>query len=53
MYKLLIMFFGLTNSLETFQTIKNLLFKDLIYLGKVAVYMDNILVFTKTIEEYI
>ena len=31
----------------------NALFKDLIYAGKVAIYMDNILVFSKTIEEHI
>ena len=53
MYKLLVMFFGLTNSLAIFQTIMNALFKDLIYIGKMAIYMDNILVFSKTMEEHI
>ena len=28
-------------------------FKDLIYIGKVAIYMDNILVFSKTMDYYI
>ena len=31
----------------------NALFKDLIYIGKVAIYMNNILVFSKTMEDYI
>ena len=53
MYKPLVIFFGLTNSLATFQTMMNTLFKDLIYVGKVAIYMDNILVFFKTMKEHI
>ena len=53
MYEPLVMFFGLTNSLATFQTMMNALFKDLIYVGKVAIYMDDILVFSKTMEEHI
>ena len=53
MYEPLVMFFGLTNSLAIFQTMMNALFKNLIYVGKVAIYMDNILVFSKTIEKHI
>ena len=53
MYEPLVMFFRLTNSLATFLTMMNALFKDLIYAGKVAIYMDNILVFSKTMEEHI
>ena len=34
MYEPLVMFFGLTNSPVTFQTMMNALFKDLIYAGK-------------------
>ena len=34
MYKPLVMFFGLTNSLATFKTMMNALFKDLIYAEK-------------------
>ena len=52
-YEPLVIFFGLTNSLAIFQTMINALFKDLIYTGKVAIYMDNILVFSKTMEEHI
>ena len=46
------MFFGLTNSPATFQTMMNDIFKDLIDKGYVAVYMDNILVYTHTIEHH-
>ena len=46
------MFFGLTNSPATFQTMMNDIFKDLIDEGYVAVYMDNILVYTHTIEHH-
>ena len=53
MYKPLVMFFELTNSPAIFQTMMNALFKNLIYAGKVAIYMDNILVFSKTIEKHI
>ena len=53
MYEPLVMFFGLTNSLVTFQTMMNALFKGLIYAGKVAIYIDGILVFSKTMEEHI
>ena len=53
MYKPLVMFFRLTNSPVTFQTMMNALFKDLIYVGKVAIYMDNILVFSKTMNNHI
>ena len=52
-YEPLVMFFRLTNSLAIFQIIMNTLFKNLIYVEKVAVYIDNILVFSKTIEEHI
>jgi hypothetical protein len=38
------MFFGLTNSPATFQLLMNSIFADLIAQGKVAVYLDNILI---------
>jgi len=44
------MFFGLTNSLATFQAIMNELLRDLINTGKVAVFIDNIIVGTETEE---
>jgi len=46
------MFFGMTNSLATFQTIINNIFQNLIAEGIVVVYLDNILIFTKTEEEH-
>ena len=47
-----IMFFRLTNSPATFQTMMNHIFHDLIRQGKVLVYMDNIIVFMKTVKEH-
>lgn len=44
------MFFGLTNSPATFQALMNFLFADLIAEGKVAVYLDNILIFSDTLD---
>ena len=46
------MFFGLTNSPATFQTMMNDIFKDLIDEGYVAVYMDDILVCTRMIKHH-
>ncbi len=46
------MFFGLTNSPATFQTMMNDIFQDLITEGVVCVYLNDILIFTKTIEEH-
>jgi hypothetical protein len=42
-----VMFFGLCNSLATFQAMMNHIFKDLIDQGSIIVYMDNILIFTE------
>ena len=47
------MFFGMTNSLAIFQTIINDIFQDLITKGIVVVYLDNIFIFTRSIEEHI
>jgi len=46
------MFFGMTNSLATPQTMMNDIFRDLIAKGIMVVYLDNILIFTKTEEEH-
>ncbi len=40
------MFFGLTNSLSTFQTMMDTIFCDLILTNEVIVYMDDILIAT-------
>jgi len=46
------MFFGMTNSPATFQTMMNNIFQNLIAEGIVVVYLDNILIFTKTKEKH-
>ena len=45
-----IMFFGLTNSPATFQAMMNELLRDLINTGKVAVFIDDVIVGTETEE---
>ena len=52
LFEPLVMFFGLTNSLATFQTMVNDIFRELIMEGVVVVYLDDILIFTEMIEEY-
>ena len=42
----------MTNSPATFQTMMNDIFQNLIAEGIVVVYLDNILIFTKTEEEH-
>jgi len=46
------MFFGMTNSLATFQTMMNNIFQNLIVEGIMVVYLDDILIFTKMEEEH-
>jgi len=46
------MFFSLTNSPTTFQTMMDDIFEDLISEGVVVVYLDDILIFTETLEEH-
>ena len=48
-----VMFFGLTNSPTTFQAMMNMIFQDLILTRKITVYMDNILIFSKSMAEHI
>src|SRR3954451_8819303 len=52
LFEPLVMFFGLTNSPATFQTMMNDLFRELIDQGVVIVYMDDILIHTTTLEEH-
>jgi len=49
-YKSTVMYFGLTNSPATFQTIMNDLFRDLINQGDTVTFIDDILVATETEE---
>jgi Reverse transcriptase (RNA-dependent DNA polymerase) len=46
LFELTVMFFGLTNSPATFQTMMNTIFRDLIDGGSVTIYMDNIAIHT-------
>ena len=46
------MFFGMNNSLAIFQTMINNIFQDLIAEGIMIVYLDDILIFIQTLEEY-
>ena len=45
-----VMFFGLTNSLATFQAMINDLLRDLVVEEKVAVFIDNVMVTMETEE---
>ena len=45
-----VMFFGMTNSPATFQAMMNEILRDMINEGKVAAFVDNVLVGTETEE---
>jgi hypothetical protein len=47
-----VMFFGMTNSPATFQGMMNTIFTNLVTAGKVAVHLDDILIFTSDLEEH-
>jgi hypothetical protein len=55
LFECMVMFFGLTNSPATFQTIMDVLFYEEIMQGCIIVYMDDILIVTKSddIEDHI
>jgi hypothetical protein len=46
------MYFGLTNSPATFQTMMNEIFQDLITEGIVSIYLNDILIFTNSLDEH-
>ena len=46
------MFFGLTNLPATFQAMMNELLRDLINTGKVATFIDDVIIGTETEEEH-
>jgi hypothetical protein len=52
LFEPLVMYFGLTNSPATFQTMMNEIFQDLITEGVVSVYLNDILIFTNSLEEH-
>jgi len=45
-----VMFFGLTNSSATFQAMMNELLRDLINIGKVVAFIDDVIIGTETEE---
>jgi len=47
-----VMFFGMMNSPATFQAIMNEILRDLINEGKIAIFVDDMLVGTETEEEH-
>ena len=47
-----VIYFGMTNSLATFQAMMNKILRDLINKGKVAAFVDDILVGTETEERH-
>ena len=51
-YEFLVLPFGLTNAPATFQRMMNSVFHDFIKAGFVIVYLDDLLVFSKTQEEH-
>ena len=51
-FELTVMFFGLTNSPATFQAMMNELLSDLINTGKVAAFIDDVMIGTETEERH-
>jgi len=52
LYEYIVMPFGLFNAPSTFQSMINPLFRDMLNAGVIA-YMDNILIYSETIEEHV
>ena len=52
LYEPKVMYFRMTNSPATFQALMNSVFADLIAKGDVAVYMDDILIYTPDLAEH-
>jgi len=47
-----VMLFRLTNLPATFQALMNSIFADLVIAGKVAVYLDDILIYSHSLPEH-
>ena len=48
LYEPTVMFFGLCNSPATFQAMMDSIFEDEVHEGWIIIYMDDILIFSKT-----
>jgi len=53
LFESLVMTFGLCNALATFQTFMDTKLADLIDMGHIVIYLDDILIFVHTIAEVI
>ena len=52
LFEPMVMFFGLTNLPATFQAMMNKLLRDLINIGKVAAFIDDVIIGTEKEEEH-
>ena len=52
LFKPQVMLFGLTNSPATFQALMNTIFTNLVAAGKVAVYLDDILIYSHSLHDH-
>ena len=52
LFEPLVMYFGMCNSLVTFQLMMDTLFHELIMSGKIVIYMDDILIFSQTMDKH-
>jgi len=52
LFEPVVMFFGMTNSPATFQAMMNEILRDMINEGKVAAFVDDVLVGTETEKGY-
>ena len=52
LFKPQVMYFGMTNSPATFQSLMNSIFANLIARSEVAIYMDDILIYTSDLDHH-
>jgi len=52
LFEPLVMYFSMCNSPTTFQLMMDTLFQELIMSGKIVIYMDDILIFSQTMDEH-
>ena len=52
LFEPLVMYFGMTNAPGAFQSLMNDIFQDLIIKNQVVVYLDDILIYSKTMMEH-
>jgi len=52
LFEPLVMYFGMTNAPGAFQSLMNKIFREMISNGKIVVYLDDILIYSKTLEQH-